>query len=164
MEINNINAVLFVTHIINNEVLDRYYELDRDVKDIGKLFLLLHREEDENNIPQSEFSENITPYIFNIDSLDKLDYEPIEETITPGSNHFATLQFFLDNPDFEHYWVIEYDVIYTGRWTGLFRAFDLINVDFIASHIERFPDKPFWHWWDTLHLESVALQKHQLIR
>lgn len=164
MEINNINAVFFVTHIINNEVLDRYYELERDVKDIVKLFLLLHREEDENNIPESEFPENITPYIFNIDSLDKLDYEPIEDTITPGSNHFATLQFFLDHPDFKYYWVIEYDVIYTGKWTNFFLDFDSIDADFIASHIERFSDRPFWYWWDTLHLDSVTLQKHQLIK
>lgn len=164
MEINNINAVLFVTHIINNEVLDRYYELERDVKDIGKLFLLLHREEDENNIPESEFPENITPYIFNIDSLDKLDYEPIEETITPGSNHFATLQFFLDHLDFKYYWVIEYDVIYTGKWTNFFLDFDSIDADFIASHIERFPDNPFWYWWDTLYLNNIVLDKHQLIK
>ena len=28
----------------------------------------------------------------------------------------------------------------------------------------RFPDKPDWYWWDSLHLDGIELEKHQLIR
>ncbi len=164
METNKSNAFLFVTHQINDEILERYYQLREEIKGVGESFFLFHKEEEENNTPELLLSENITSFFFNTDSLNELDYEPIEDTIVPGSNHFATLRFFLDNPDFKYYWVIEYDVIYTGNRSDFFRNFNSGDADFISSHIERFPDKPHWYWWNTLHLEKITLQKHQLIR
>lgn len=162
MEVSNTNAFLFVTHKVDVEVLERYSKLECEVRNFGKSFFLLNQEEGE----EVEFvlPENSTPYIFNTHSLDKLDYEPIEETIIPGSNHFATLQFYLDNPHYMHYWVIEYDVIYTGNWSDFFIHFSSIDVDFIASHMERFSSNPYWYWWNTLHLDNVRLDGHQLIR
>lgn len=165
MERNRIDAFLFVTHKIDKEILDRYYTLQQCVKEIGKSFFLLNKEVDYSiNTQKYVIPSNITPYIFNDNTLDELDYEPIAETIIPGSNHFATLQFFLDNPKFKYYWVIEYDVVYNGNWTDFFQNFMNLEVDFISSHIERFPDKPFWYWWDTLHLNDIVVHNHQLIK
>lgn len=161
---NNPNAFLFVTHELNNEILDRFYNLEYAVKDYGKAFLLLNRENDEENSSTMEIPSNLNSYIFNIESLNELNYEPIEETIVPGSNHFTTLRFFLDHLEFKYYWVIEYDVIFTGEWDYFFQNFNHIDADFITSHIERYPDKPHWFWWNTLHLDNVTLKEHQLIR
>ena len=161
-------AFLFVTHEINDEIFNRYYKLQQETENIGQSFFLFHKKVDEND-SNSDNSESILfskikPYIFNENSLDKLDYEPIEETIIPGSNHFAILQFFLDNPGFDNYWVIEYDVIYNGDWAEFFGSFNFLDADFISSHVERFPEKPLWYWWNTLHLDNTKLQKRQLIR
>lgn len=160
-------AFLFVTHEINDEILSKYNKLQQETEDLGQSFFLFHKEENVNDYNyklEYIYSANITPYIFNVDTLDKLDYEPIAETIIPGSNHFATLQFFLDNSHFNYYWVIEYDVVYTGDWIDFFQNFNFLDADFISSHIERFRDKPFWYWWDTLNLQGITLQEHQLIR
>ena len=155
------NAFLFVTHKVNEEILERYTALESETKDIGHTFFLLNEESDcyEEKIPQS----NITPYIFNEETLNELDYEPIADTIIPGSNHFATLQFFKDNPGFTFYWVIEYDVIYTGNWNNFFENFENIEVDFISSKIQRYEDVPFWPWWKSLHLDDRNLKAHQLL-
>lgn len=166
MDIDKTNVFLFVTHEINNEILSRYHRLQQEIKDLGEVFLLFHKEEDGNNncILGDMISSDMTPYIFNIDMLNELDYEPIAETIIPGSNHFATLQFFVDNIEFKYYWVIEYDVVYTGNWSDFFLNFNSLEADFISSHIERYSDSPFWHWWNTLYLEDTKLQQHELIR
>lgn len=162
MKTKKINAFLLVTHLINDEILNRYHKLQREVKGLGELFLLLHREADSAESTQ-KFPPDIIPYIFNTDTLNELEYEPIAETITPGSNHFATLQFFLDNPGFEYYWVIEYDVVYKGNWSYLFQNFDSQEADFISSNIRRFSDMPGWYWWNSLHLENMV-DERQLIR
>lgn len=163
MEDNHTNAILFVTHIVNDEVLERYAKLEQEVKGFGKSFFLLHQEEDDDSF-NPDIPEKVFPYIFNIDSFNRLNYNPIEDTIIPGSNHFATLQFYLDHPEFNYYWVIEYDVIYTGRWNEFFMHFESMDADFMASHLERFTDHPHWYWWKSLHLDKIRLHLDQLIR
>jgi hypothetical protein len=159
-------ALLFVTHILNQEIVDRYYRLRREVGDGGQCFFLWNKgdNEKEESMPEYELPGDITPYIFNDASLDKLDYEPIEETIIPGSNHFATLQFFLDYPDFKYYWVIEYDVVYTGHWNDFFAQFNVCDADFLTSGLTRFADAPYWYWWPTLHIDNIVLHSHQLYK
>ena len=157
------NAFLFVTHKVNEEILERYYKLEKETKSIGQTFFLLNNDDDDYNVKNNLFNKN-TLYIFNNNTFDKLDYEPIAETIVPGSNHFATLQFFKDNPRFTFYWVIEYDVIFTGKWSVLFENFKKIDADFISSNIERFADEPSWFWWKSLHLDGVDLKTHQLLK
>ena len=71
-------------------------------------------------------------------------------TLIPGSPHFIPLRFFLDNPHYRHYWFIEYDVVFTGRWSTLMEDCDSIlgGYDFLSCHIERFgEDNRQWPWW-----------------
>ena len=163
MENKFTNAFLFVTHRVNEEILERHFELEKETRDIGQAFFLLNKDEDDNNAKKN-LSDKIAPYIFNDNTLNELDYEPIAETIVPGSNHFAILQFYKDNPHFTFYWVIEYDVIYTGKWSTFFENFANIDSDFISSNIGRFADEPYWYWWKSLHLDGVELKSHQLIK
>lgn len=151
--------ILYVTHRIDETIMERYTNIKNSVKNISDVYLLFNKGEEEITLP-----EGILPYYFDTESLNLLNYEPIEETIIPGSNHFAVLQFFQDYPHYDYYWNIEYDVVYTGNWTDFFFCFNSIDADFITSHIERFPDKPHWYWWNSLHLDNLSLQKHQLIR
>lgn len=155
-------AFLFVTHRISNEIVERFYKLRNETKEFGKTFFLLHLE--DNRMLGLNSKYNLTPYIFNTDSLNQLNYEPITDTIIPGSNHFATLQFYLDYPSFKYYWVIEYDVIFTGNWNTFFPVMNSVEADFIASHIERFTDNPNWLWWETLHLDNIILKDYQYIK
>ena len=162
MKNNETNAFLFVTHKVNSEVMRRFLKLQYETKSLGNAFFLINQE--NNKVLELDAYDDITPYVFNVNSLNGLNYEPIRETIIPGSNHFATLQFYLDYPIFKYYWVIEYDVVFTGHWDIFFPSFNNFDADFIASHIERYTDNPNWIWWETLHLNGVVLQDYQYIK
>lgn len=69
-----------------------------------------------------------------------------------------------DYPHYDYYWNIEYDVIFSGKWEELFENFNCRETDFIASHIERYPQHPAWYWWNSLHLAEISLSSEQLIR
>lgn len=152
-------AILFVAHEIDDTIIKRYTDIKSSVKDISDVFFLFNKEEENISIP-----EEIIPYYFDIDSLNNLGYEPVEETIIPGSNHFAVLQFFKDRPTYDYYWNIEYDVFFTGQWDHLVSSFDNIEADFLSSHIERFRDFPDWYWWHIFHLTETDLSLSQMIK
>jgi len=68
-----------------------------------------------------------------------------------GHCHFPLLQFFHDNPDFDYYWLIEYDVRFAGDWHFFFDYFKNTNEDFLTCHIRRYADEPGWAWWSLHH-------------
>jgi hypothetical protein len=74
-----------------------------------------------------------------------------EPSFFPGQVHFPLLQFFRDNPDFDYYWLIEYDVRFAGDWRLFFDYFRDKNQDFLTCHIRRHADEPGWRWWSVLH-------------
>jgi hypothetical protein len=59
-------------------------------------------------------------------------------------------RFFHDFPDYRHYWMIEYDVRYTGNWADLFAELDDPVVDLYGTIIQRKPENPAWYHWPGL--------------
>ncbi|WP_353122432.1 hypothetical protein [Dysgonomonas capnocytophagoides] len=160
MKIDNKAVFLFVTHKVNQSILERFYTLREQTYHIGESYFLL----DTSNGFDFEIPEDIPLYTYNRSLLNNLGYTAIHDKIIPGSNHFITLQFFLDNPHFNHYWSIEYDVVYTEMWTDFFINFENIEADFISSHVETFLSNPYWYWWPTLHLKNSKIKIKQLLK
>jgi hypothetical protein len=71
-------------------------------------------------------------------------------TVVPGNCHLALIDFVRHHDDFDHYWVIEYDVRFTGDWAVFFNAFAEDDADLLGCHIRRRHDEPCWNWWPTL--------------
>lgn len=67
-----------------------------------------------------------------------------------GHPDLITLAFWRAHPDFDRYWVIEYDVRFSGRWDTLLAAFADNDADFLSTSLRRRPDQPLWPYWDSL--------------
>lgn len=142
------SVVLLSTHILNEYVIQKYRKLYCDLdKEKYDIILLLNVDDGcEWSIPN-----DIICFTTNCESLNALLYEPIEETLLPGSCHFPLLRFYIDNPDYRFYWFIEYDVEFTGNWSSFMNdcSANLSDYDFLSCHIERFDENKnkYWAWW-----------------
>jgi hypothetical protein len=125
---------------------EAFVSIRSGITDSDKAYILFHQKKPE--APAVLGSEPL--FMFTYDSLGKLGYIPVARDILPGSNHFPVLQFFLNFPDFQYYWVIEDDVRFNGDWEHLFGYFDSYDHDFISSHFRRFEHEPKWLWWEWL--------------
>jgi hypothetical protein len=99
-----------------------------------------------------------------VDTLNELNYEPIEESIIPGSNHFPVLQFYKEHPEFLYYWNIEYDVYFNGKWESFFDPFEMIISDFISSHIEWYTQRPKWDWWKSVQFKTLSIPQNRYLK
>ena len=144
--IKNKSVVLLSTHIVNEYVIQKYRKLNSDLNKKYNIILLLNLDEGcEWNVP-----DDISCFITNSENINNLGYNPITNTLLPGSCHFPVLRFFIDNPEYHHYWFIEYDVEFTGKWDVLMNDCDtnLDGYDFLSCHIERFDEtNKDWGWW-----------------
>jgi hypothetical protein len=153
-------VILLSTHILNEYILEQYRKLSRVADKYIDLFLLIEMDANEG----SNLLEGIQYYPFNEEMLNQLNYEPVAETIIPGSNHFAVLLFYRSYPHYKYYWNIEYDVIFNGNWSLLFDHFTAIEFDFISSHLKEQPLCPNWYWWQSLHLKTLSIPLHLQIK
>lgn len=141
-----IDAILITTHKINLRILHLYNKIRTSVNYYCDVFILIQKESMETlAIPFGIKSET-----FSKKDLFSLDMTPLREDITPGSNHFILLWFFKNHPKYDRYWVIEYDVEYSGNWKDVFEKTKSLDFDFMSTHIQHYAENPSWYWWGSL--------------
>ena len=67
-----------------------------------------------------------------------------------GHSDLVPMHFYNAYPHFARYWVIEYDVRFTGNWRTLFDAFEDSGSDFLSTSIRRRRDNPVWVNWESV--------------
>lgn len=144
------NVILFIAHRINECTLRNYYKLLKEKPCNYDLFWGLH----DDIIQDTELPKDIKVFHFSFSTLQALGYTPFfyDDGKTFGSVNFILQAFFKKYPDYDYYWSMEYDVIFTGNWYTFFGSFERYNADFISSHIE-FPKRGVndnWIWWNPL--------------
>lgn len=152
-------AVLFLSDKSNDWAKERYQKLaDCKQKEMDIYFLYHKRQE---TIP--EFIPSETIFSFTDDILYELGYKSLENKLLPGSNHFPLLKFFLENPRYDYYWLLENDVVFSGSWNLFFDTFKPVKSDFISSYVRKYEEEPYWYWWWTLK-SPEKLTKYDLVR
>ena len=86
------------------------------------------------------------------------------QTLWPGSSDLIVMTYAIENPDYEFYWLIEYDVRFTGPWRRLFDAFAENAADLLTTTIRRHPEQPDWEWWSLLVTPDVELAEQDRLR
>ena len=141
----NKQCFLLLTDFINDKIYEKYYNIKLATQNLGDAFILFHNKTEQ--LVSSEVFE------FTDSVLHELNYNPIcENVLIPGSNHFPLLKFYLDNPEYSHYWLIENDVEFTGDWNKLFEYVKNIEYDFISSFVGTYEEKTNkdWLWWKAV--------------
>ena len=132
--------VLLLTHKINGTILSGVEKLKTERGKDRELTILSQDKSTQIN--------GVNEYIFKLDELKKLGYPMIRETVVPGHTHFPLMAYFKKQSEkSDYYWVIEYDVRYTGRWEQLFDHFSDSSADFISSYIRYYSESPNFYWW-----------------
>ena len=73
-----------------------------------------------------------------------------------GHTDLIALHFIRAHPKFGRYWLVEYDVRFSGDWRRFLGAFEDEPADFVAPLIRRREDQPDWMWWPTLRIPAEA--------
>jgi hypothetical protein len=103
-------------------------------------------------------------HLFDEAGLFRLPYPRMKGRGLIEHHHFPALDFFLQRPEYEFYWVMEYDVRYTGEWETFLSSYDECDRDFITSHLRRFDQEPGWEDWDSLRHPTKQIPREKRLR
>jgi fermentation-respiration switch protein FrsA (DUF1100 family) len=136
---------LLLTHLLHSDIEREFKRIREGGRDFGDVLFLFHLQGDAP-ARLREYDH----YSFTDSDMADLGYDLPQKSLLPGRNHYPLLDFYRNNRDYDYYWVIEYDVRFTGAWGSFFNTFSSFDHGFISSVISPYHEQPEWVWWSTL--------------
>ena len=156
-------VVLYMTHVYDDAVAEEYERLKRECEPPYDVRLLY----DASSRRARGAGQRPDSFGFRPKQLLRRfgRHLPRSEakTLWPGSSDLALAAYAMDQSACEFYWLVEYDVRFTGPWTRLFDAFADNCADLLTTTITRRPDQPLWHWWPSLMAPDTELSQDEQI-
>ena len=148
-------AVLFTTHRFGDTVARRFHKLRRETPDRCVTHLGMDvSEADPAEVQAARAVGGERFWGFRAPEVTEVDYpEPWaldhRPELVPGNLGLLYLQFARRHPGFDRFWVVEYDVCYTGDWGELLERFGDSRADVLGTTLRPRRDRPGWHWWPS---------------
>ncbi|MBV1906549.1 MAG: DUF3405 domain-containing protein [Pseudomonadales bacterium] len=112
-------------------------------------------------------------FVFNRDDLESLGY-PGKQNLTLehagkrnmklGNAELPVMLFKAAHPEYEYYWVVEYDVRFSGNWRLFFSHFAENNADLLGTTLSSYLECPGWSHWSSVNIKVFDLSNTDLIR
>ena len=162
-------AILYLSHVVNKTQWRCYKQLERECAGFADVYYV-------SNLN----SENVPPDLANTFPITPAKRAALGHPSRAGDvgwwmdtspNHTrdiksgfdqALLAFRQAKPEYDYYWVVEYDVEFSGNWAELFKAFAENTSDLICSSAHRYQTNPTWDWWRSVTWPGTA--EPELIR
>jgi hypothetical protein len=144
------NAVLFLTHFWDEACAAQVGRLRAELGDKYDICVIGYI----GSGAAPEVPEDVPAMFYN-----EADFDPYPEfsDLTLRYSQIIGPRFFQEFPNYHHYWMIEYDVRYTGNWSDLFAELDAPAVDLYATVIQRRLENPDWYHWPLLRTGNDVL-------
>ena len=154
-------ALLFVTHFLSRHILKEYMNIKTQCS--SKYDVILLCETSHWNFGRATSNLPITPFYFDFNRYSTLGYRNWQtgrwrQGVVPGNLDFLFLSFFLENPNYDYYWILEYDVRFTGRWKTFFDRFSHSEADLLTTTVRRYAKDPSWFWWFAVSPPTKTLE------
>lgn len=138
-------AILYLTHRWEPVHARRFGRLREETRTLGDSFVLMQSSardaahEAAGMAFLSVFDPAALPAALGYPYLTK-------RGIVPGCTHYPLIDFARKH-EYDHYWLIENDVEFSGNWSRLIGACARDQADLVAAHVMRHEADPAWIWW-----------------
>lgn len=163
-------AILFLSHVFNEDIFNRFLEIKEGTKETHDVFLLIDQSNQEiidnwlSRLARFGLSDHLITFdIRTIES--ELGYNCLNPgKVVPGSVIFPIISA-VKIISYLNYWVVEYDVFIKGSYGDFFSFFIKNNSDLICSHITDYKNDPNWFNWNTLSIpKNIKYSKDKLTK
>ena len=151
------NVVLYKNHVLNESIIKGYEKIKLDCDPSAYDVVMLY----DNS--RRDFKSPGTGFefaLFDMEDLKKMGYRLHPQKIIWNNGDYPLLYFYKQHPDYQYYWMVEYDVYFNGgRWGEFFDFYHKNHSDLLATLVKNYRQEPDWPWWKNhdFEVENDAL-------
>jgi hypothetical protein len=150
-------AILYLSHDVNNAVWRTYERLKKECSIFADTYFILNLSSDSIP-PDAEGTVPITPtqraelgHPSRAGAVGWwMDTSLSHKLVVQSGIDQAILTFRKIKPGYDYYWLVEFDVEFSGCWTTVFNAFSDNTSDLLCTNMHRYETNPTWGWWKCL--------------
>ena len=162
-------AILYLSHVVNKTQWREYKRLELECSDFADVYYVSNlNSEDvppglENTFPITPSKRAALGHPSREGNVGWwMDTSPTHTRDIKSGFDQALLAFRQAKPEYDYYWIVEYDVELSGRWSAFFNAFADSTSDLICTSAHRHQTNPTWDWWRSVKFPDNA--KPELVR
>lgn len=161
-------TVVFLTHTLDGEVVRRYRRLVRETPPDHEVRLAVDVEAGERMADTAREIAGSSAFPFRFGDLPADHHRrpwagDNATSLVPGNVALLLLHLARSRPPRDHWWLIEYDVAYTGHWRTFFEHFRSNDADLLGTTLQPRSNRPDFHWWDSFEAPE-PLRETELLR
>jgi hypothetical protein len=155
---DNNDCAVFVTHVWTPEIAQHYRRLKREAGQVLDVFLVYQQRADDPTIPSGMQPDLVVRFADSAQHF-PLRYQEFLARPRPwGYVDLVWITAFLD-PKLERYdrfWLVEYDVDFSGDWSSFFAAAAGYEGDLLATRLRPLSADPEFGWASLFNQPSSA--------
>jgi hypothetical protein len=150
-------AILYLSHVVNTTQWRAYKALERECAGMADVYYVSNLatesvpHELKDTFPITPANRKALGHPSRDGDLGWwMDTSPSHTRDIKSGFDQALLSFRQLKPEYDYYWILEYDVEFSGRWSEFFSAFSGNTSDLICSSAYRYETNPAWDWWRSV--------------
>jgi hypothetical protein len=158
----NPSIILLMTHFLDDRIVAQARRLRAEAPADMDVAVLYNRSDDPK--PGYAVPPDIEVFAFGAENIRGLGYPRKGRRLNPRDVELFVVHFHRRRPDYIYYWVVEYDVAFTGAWGGVFEAFRTSRADLLTTTLHRYPVNPIWENWASVNSPEGRPARQTLLR
>jgi hypothetical protein len=165
------SVILILNHVADRHLHNHHAQIEKACGHDYDVFLLSDRSYPSLSLvrPRAGAKE----FRFTLEDLIDLGYPGKRDlrlaaagqrSIKYGNAELPLLLFFAAHSHYRHYWLVEYDVQFSGSWKHFFSSFDESNADLLGTSLIRYAEFPAWSHWQSLVLSGTNANDQDRLR
>lgn len=154
------SVVLLLAHFIDPAILAEYRKLKRELGSRYDVVLLF----DKTLYGTPDLPGDVQGFFFDKSDIRALGYPRKGRSHNSFDVELFAMHFWRSNPHYDFYWLVEYDVRFSGSWDKLFGHFAASGADLLGTTLHRYDINPNWENWRTLVTPEEDLPPYELLR
>jgi hypothetical protein len=148
--------IVFMSHVVDQETLWRYYKLRDDTKRLNMDVLWWYNFQPGK---KAEFPEDVWHEdVANILDVDEYRAPIGRDRAYHGAAAYGTMTMAEKYKDYDYMWIVEYDVCYSGDWADFFERMNRHPHDLVCEKVAPRYRESGWMWWHLSHFPKKYQQ------
>lgn len=148
-------AVVFISHCVSESIRSRFLDLVAETPNSHDVYFLYDatdaNAEDERSV-RDFAGDRLRTFVTSDITTNPYPNpwaDPTRQQLLPGNTDLLFLHFSRMEQEYNQYWFIEYDVVYTSSWDVFFESFDDSTADLLGTTLHPHDRRPDWYWWSS---------------